>query len=64
MKLFIYAIDINIIWSTNAVNKAIKVFIFYWVPIVTNEIRQSQKKQYIYDIIVRGLFFECDHREK
>ena len=64
MPLFISTIDINIVWSTNAVNKTIKVFIFYWVPIVTNEIRQSQKKQYIYDIIVRGLFFECDHSEK
>ena len=63
MPLFISVIDINIVWSTIAANKAIKVFIFYWVPIVTNEIRQSQK-QYIYNIMVRGLFFECDHSEK
>ena len=50
MPLFISAIDINIVWSTNAANKAIKVFIFYWVPIVTNEIRQSQKKNNTYTI--------------
>ena len=48
MPLFIYAIDINITWSTNATNKEIKVFTFYWDPIVTSEIRQSPKNNNTY----------------
>ena len=62
MPLFTFAIDINIVWSPNATNKAFKDFVFYWVSLVTHEY-DNHKTTHIY-MMVRGLFFEYDHSEK